>query len=83
MGTIWRNFRDNSLARRNYIASNLQISQVEICFCALRNTPLDLAKVYYLESFAIYCLLCYMLYSFVWSYDGYTSVKNSCRAQLS
>ena len=40
-------------ARRNYIASNLQNSQVEVCFCALRNTPVDLAKVYYLDSFAI------------------------------
>ena len=29
----------NSLARRNYIVSNLQNSQVEVCFCALRNTP--------------------------------------------
>ena len=65
MGIIWRNFRDNSLARRNYIASNLQNSQVEVWFCALRNTPLDLAKVYYLESFAIYCLLCYMLPTFL------------------
>ena len=35
------------------MASNLQNSQVEVCFCALRNTPVDLAKVYYLESFAI------------------------------
>ena len=43
----------HSLARRNYIASNLQNSQVEVCFCALRNTPVDLAKVYYLDSFAI------------------------------
>ena len=47
------NHRRNSLARRNYIASNLQNSQVEVCFCALRNTPVDLAKVYYLESFAV------------------------------
>ena len=43
-----------SLARRNYIANNLQNSQVEVWFCALRNTPVNLAKVYYLESFAIH-----------------------------
>ena len=47
------NYRRNSLARRNYIASNLQNSHVEVCICALRNTPVDLAKVYYLDSFAI------------------------------
>ena len=47
------NKKNNSLARRKYIASNLQNSQVEVCFCALRNTPVDLTKVYYLESFAI------------------------------
>ena len=28
---LQRNFRDNSLARRN-----LQSSQVEVCFCAIR-----------------------------------------------
>ena len=44
-----RNFRDNSLAQRNYIANNLQNSQVEVCSCALRNTPVDLAKAYYLS----------------------------------
>ena len=47
------NHRRNSLARRNYIANNLQNSQVEVCFCAWRNTPVDLAKVYFLDSFAI------------------------------
>ena len=51
------NFRDNSLPRRNYIVSNLQSSQVEVCFCALRNTPVDLAKVYYLESLVIKFML--------------------------
>ena len=51
----------NSLARRNciYIARsrirNLQNSQaeLEVCFCEFRNTPVDLAKVHYLDSFAI------------------------------
>ena len=33
--------------RRNYIASNLQDSQVEVYFYALRNTPADLARVHY------------------------------------
>ena len=44
------------IARLNYIASNLQNSQVEVCFYALRNTPVELAKVYYyyLDSFPIY-----------------------------
>ena len=37
----------------NYIASNLQNSQVEVCFCTLRNTPVDLAKVHYRDSFPI------------------------------
>ena len=53
---LQRNFRVNSLARRNYIAGNLQNSQVGVCFCALRNTPVDLAKVYY--SFAILYIVC-------------------------
>ena len=47
------NHRRNSLARRNYIASNLQNSKVEVSSCALRNTPVDLAKVHYLDSFAL------------------------------
>ena len=42
---VYPHYRLNSLARRNYIASNLQNSQVEVCFCALRNTPVDLYKV--------------------------------------
>ena len=37
-----------------YIASNLQDSQVEVCFCALRNKPVDLARVHYLDSFPIH-----------------------------
>ena len=58
MGTIFTkyiipNHRRNSLGLRNYIASNLQNSQVEVCFCTLRNTPVDLAKVYYLDRFVI------------------------------
>ena len=55
---IYPNYRLNSLARRNYIASNLQNSQVEVSFCTLRNTPVDLAKVYYyyLDSFPIYTI---------------------------
>ena len=49
-----------SLARRYSIASNLQNSQVGVCICALRNTPVDLAKVYYLDSFAIIrAIFCY------------------------
>ena len=36
--TIIPNHRRNALARRNYITSNLQNSQVEVCFarCAIR-----------------------------------------------
>ena len=51
---IYRNHRRNALTRRNYIASNLQNSQVEVHFCALRNTPVDLAKLHNLYSFPIY-----------------------------
>ena len=50
---LYPNHRLNSLSLRNYIAGNLQNSQVEVYFCALRNTPVDLAKVYYLGSFPI------------------------------
>ena len=53
---IYPNHRRNTLARRNYIASNLQDSQVEVCFCALRIPPVDLAKVHYLDGFYIYIL---------------------------
>ena len=51
---IYPNHRRNKLARRNYIASNLQDSQVEVCFCVLRIPPVDLAKVHYLDGFSIY-----------------------------
>ena len=34
-----------AVVRRNYIANNLLNSPVEICFSALRNTPVDLLKV--------------------------------------
>ena len=51
---IYPNHRHNTLAWCNYIASNLQDSQVEVCFCALRIPPVDLAKVHYLDGFSIY-----------------------------
>ena len=50
---VYPNHRRNTLARRNYIASNLQDSQVEVCFCALRIPPVDLVKVHYLDGIKI------------------------------
>ena len=43
-----------ALGRRNYIANNLQNSHVEMHFCALRNTPVDLLKVPFKRSTYIY-----------------------------
>ena len=54
---VYPNHRRNSFAWHNYIASNLQNSQVEVCFCALRNTPVYLAKVHYLNTFPTHCTM--------------------------
>ena len=51
--------------RLNYIANNLQNSHVVICFCALRNAPVNLLKVpfkrctsiYMYNILYIYCIL--------------------------
>ena len=51
---VYPNYCLNSLAWCNYIASNLQNSQVEDVFCMLHNMPVDLAKVHYLNSFPIH-----------------------------
>ena len=53
---LFLNHRLKTLARRNYIAtaSNLQNSQVEVCFFALLNSPVDLAKVHYQRGTGIY-----------------------------
>ena len=43
-----------ALTRRNYIANNLKNSHVEVCFCALRNTPVELFKVPFKRSTCIH-----------------------------
>ena len=48
---------------RGVIANNLQNSLVEICFCTLCNTPVDVAKVYYLDSFAIVMYTLYFMHN--------------------
>ena len=50
---VYPNYCLNSVVQCNYIASNLQNSQIEVCFCMLCNMRVDLAKLYYLNSFPI------------------------------
>ena len=41
----------------------LQDSQVEVCFCALRIPPVDLAIVHYLDGFSLYIYM--WLYGYI------------------
>ena len=58
-----------ALARRNYIANKLKNSHVEICFCALCNTPVDLLKVPFKRSIYIYIYMhIYIIYIYIYIY---------------